>query len=136
VASSFLAGVVAGYAIAIPVGAIAVLIVELGVRRGFRVAAAAGVGAGTADGLYAALAALGCAALAAVGCSGASSSRSSRSGSALAADVGAGTARSGRRAIFPAPRRLVGQDAARATGGNSSIGSQEPSPSIPAQATR
>jgi threonine/homoserine/homoserine lactone efflux protein len=64
--SSFLAGVVAGYAIAIPVGAIAVLIVELGVRRGFRIAAAAGAGAGTADGLYAALAALGGAALAGV----------------------------------------------------------------------
>ena len=57
--SSFLAGVVAGYAIAIPVGAIAVLIVELGVRRGFRVAVAAGAGAATADGLYAALAAIG-----------------------------------------------------------------------------
>jgi len=57
--SSFLAGVVAGYAIAIPVGAIAVLIVELGVRRGFRIAGAAGAGAATADGLYAALAAIG-----------------------------------------------------------------------------
>ena len=57
--ASFLAGVVAGYAIAIPVGAIAVLIVELGVRRGFRVAGAAGAGAATADGLYATLAALG-----------------------------------------------------------------------------
>ena len=56
---SFLAGVVAGYAIAIPVGAIAVLIVELGVRRGFRIAGAAGAGAATADGLYAALAAIG-----------------------------------------------------------------------------
>jgi arginine exporter protein ArgO len=66
VAASLLAGVVAGYAIAIPVGAIAVLIVELGVRRGFRIAAAAGAGAGTADGLYAALAALGGAALAGV----------------------------------------------------------------------
>jgi arginine exporter protein ArgO len=59
VTASFLAGVVAGYAIAIPVGAIAVLIVELGVRRGFRVAGAAGAGAATADGLYAALAAIG-----------------------------------------------------------------------------
>jgi threonine/homoserine/homoserine lactone efflux protein len=66
VASAFLAGAVAGYAIAIPVGAIAVLIVELGVRRGFRIAAAAGAGAGTADGLYAGLAALGGAALAGV----------------------------------------------------------------------
>ncbi len=53
---SFLAGVVAGYAIAIPVGAIAVLIVEQGLRRGFRAGFAAGAGAATADGLYAALA--------------------------------------------------------------------------------
>ena len=54
--TAFLAGVVAGYAIAIPVGAIAVLIVELGLRQGFRVAAAGGAGAATADTLYAALA--------------------------------------------------------------------------------
>ena len=33
---AFVAGVVAGYGIAIPVGAIAVLIVETGLRRGFR----------------------------------------------------------------------------------------------------
>jgi threonine/homoserine/homoserine lactone efflux protein len=59
VTPSLLAGVVAGFAIAIPVGAIAVLIVELGLRRGFRVAGAAGAGAATADGLYAALAAVG-----------------------------------------------------------------------------
>src|SRR5690242_4899322 len=54
--TAFLAGAVAGYAIAIPVGAIAVLIMELGLRRGFRTAAAAGAGAATADGLYATLA--------------------------------------------------------------------------------
>ena len=53
------AGALAGYAIAIPVGAIAVLIVETGVRRGFRLAAAAGAGAATADGLYAAVAMIG-----------------------------------------------------------------------------
>ncbi len=57
--ASFVTGALAGAAIAIPVGAIAVLIVELGIRRGFRVAAAAGAGAATADGLYATLAALG-----------------------------------------------------------------------------
>ncbi|MCI0581500.1 MAG: LysE family transporter [Chloroflexi bacterium] len=65
-ATSFLAGALAGWAIAIPVGAIAVLIVEIGIRRGFRVAAAAGAGAASADGLYAALAAVGGTALAAV----------------------------------------------------------------------
>jgi threonine/homoserine/homoserine lactone efflux protein len=56
---AFLAGALAGYAIAIPVGAIAVLIVELGIRRGFAVGAAAGAGAASADGLYAGLAMVG-----------------------------------------------------------------------------
>jgi threonine/homoserine/homoserine lactone efflux protein len=55
---SFIAGALAGYGIAIPVGPVAVLIIELGVRRGFRTAAAAGLGAATADGLYALLAVL------------------------------------------------------------------------------
>ena len=63
--TSVVAGALAGWAIALPVGAIAILIVELGVRRGFRVAAAAGAGAATADGLYATLAAIGGTALAA-----------------------------------------------------------------------
>ena len=62
--ASFGAGVLAGLAIALPVGAIAVLIVDLGIRRGFAAAAAAGAGAASADGAYAALAALGGAALA------------------------------------------------------------------------
>lgn len=61
---SFLSGAVAGYGIAIPVGAIAILIIELGLRRGFRLAAAAGAGAATADGIYASLAAVAGAALA------------------------------------------------------------------------
>jgi len=64
-AASFLAGALAGWAIAIPVGAIAVLIVELGIRRGFRIAAAGGAGAAAADGLYATLAVIGGAAIAA-----------------------------------------------------------------------
>lgn len=64
-ATSFVAGVLAGWAIAIPVGAIAVLIVEIGIRRGFRVAAAAGAGAASADGIYATLAVVGGTALAA-----------------------------------------------------------------------
>ena len=65
-ASSFVAGALAGYAIAIPVGAIAVLIVELGIRRGFRIAASAGAGAAAADGLYATLAVIGGTAIAVI----------------------------------------------------------------------
>jgi arginine exporter protein ArgO len=61
---AFLTGVVAGYGIAIPVGAIAILIMEVGIRRGFRPALFAGAGAATADLLYASLAVLGGAALA------------------------------------------------------------------------
>jgi threonine/homoserine/homoserine lactone efflux protein len=61
---ALLSGAIAGYGIAIPVGAIAVLIIEAGLRRGFRIAAAAGAGAATADGLYAAAAAVSGAALA------------------------------------------------------------------------
>ncbi|TDC35589.1 lysine transporter LysE [Micromonospora sp. 15K316] len=62
---AFLAGLVAGYGVAIPVGAIAVLILGLTARTSFRVGAAAALGVATADGLYAAVAALGGAALAA-----------------------------------------------------------------------
>jgi threonine/homoserine/homoserine lactone efflux protein len=61
---AFLSGAIAGYGIAIPVGAIAVLIIDAGLRRGFRIAAAAGAGAATADGTYAAVAAVSGAALA------------------------------------------------------------------------
>lgn len=53
-----LAGAVAGYAIAIPVGAIAVLIIHTGMTGGFRSGAAAAAGAATADGIYATLASL------------------------------------------------------------------------------
>ncbi|MGN9808534.1 LysE family transporter [Micromonospora sp. BQ11] len=56
---------VAGYGVAIPVGAIAVLVMGLAARTSFRVGAAAALGVATADGLYAAAAALGGAALAA-----------------------------------------------------------------------
>ncbi len=51
--SALLIGAAAGYAIAIPVGPIAVLIVRTGLRRGFRVAAAAGAGTATVDLVYA-----------------------------------------------------------------------------------
>jgi arginine exporter protein ArgO len=64
VSAAFLAGVVAGYGIAVPVGAIGVLIVGLSARTSLRVGAAAGLGAATADGLYALVAVLGGAAIA------------------------------------------------------------------------
>jgi arginine exporter protein ArgO len=64
--AAFLAGVAAGYGIAVPVGAIGVLIVALSARISLRVGAAAGLGAATADGVYALIAVLGGAALAGV----------------------------------------------------------------------
>ena len=63
---ALLAGLAAGYGIAIPVGAVSVLIVETGLRSGFRTAAAAGAGAASADGIYATIAAVFGAALAGV----------------------------------------------------------------------
>lgn len=61
---AFLKGLGAGYGIAIPVGAVAVLIVEAGLRRGFAIAEAAALGAASADGVYATVAAAFGAALA------------------------------------------------------------------------
>ncbi len=55
---AFLRGLIAGYGIAIPVGPIAILILELGIRRGFAVAFCAGAGAASADLIYAAVAVL------------------------------------------------------------------------------
>ncbi|GIE85049.1 LysE family transporter [Actinoplanes regularis] len=62
----FLAGVVAGYGIAVPVGAIGALIAGLSARTSLRVGAAAGLGAATADGIYACVAVAGGAAVAGV----------------------------------------------------------------------
>jgi threonine/homoserine/homoserine lactone efflux protein len=53
-----IAGLLAGLGVAIPVGAIAVLIIETTVRHGFRVGWAGGAGAATVDGLYALVAAI------------------------------------------------------------------------------
>lgn len=55
---SFAAGALAGLAIAIPPGAVATLILATGLRRGFAVAAAAGLGAATVDLVYASVALL------------------------------------------------------------------------------
>ena len=54
----FLQGLFAGYGIAIPIGPIAIIIIELGIRRGFSLAFCAGAGAASADLVYATLAAL------------------------------------------------------------------------------
>jgi threonine/homoserine/homoserine lactone efflux protein len=51
------AGALAGLGVAVPVGAIAVLIIETSIRHGYRVGWAAGAGAATVDGLYALVAA-------------------------------------------------------------------------------
>jgi threonine/homoserine/homoserine lactone efflux protein len=53
-----IAGALAGYAIAIPVGAIAILILHTGLTHGLRAGLAAGAGAATADFIYASIAAL------------------------------------------------------------------------------
>ncbi|MEU8112042.1 LysE family transporter [Micromonospora sp. NPDC048947] len=63
---AFLAGLVAGYGVAIPVGAIAILILGLSARTTFRVGAAAALAVATADGLYAVVAVLGGAGLAGI----------------------------------------------------------------------
>ncbi|MEU1590982.1 LysE family transporter [Micromonospora sp. NPDC005710] len=63
---AFLAGLVAGYGVAIPVGAIAILILGLSARTSFRVGAAGALAVATADGLYAAVAVLGGAGLAGI----------------------------------------------------------------------
>lgn len=60
---AFMTGVVAGFGIAIPVGAIAILIIQTGIRQGFRSSFVAGAGAATADLFYASLAVVGGAAL-------------------------------------------------------------------------
>jgi threonine/homoserine/homoserine lactone efflux protein len=61
---AFWEGVLAGLGIAIPVGAIAILIVDSSLRQGFRTGFASGAGAATVDFAYALLAVLAGAALA------------------------------------------------------------------------
>ena len=53
------AGAIAGYGIALPVGAVATYLVALTARTSLRVGAAAALGVATADGLYALVAVLG-----------------------------------------------------------------------------
>ena len=54
---ALVSGLVAGWGVAIPLGAIGVLLVDLGMRGGFRHAAPAAAAVATADLLYAAVAA-------------------------------------------------------------------------------
>nr|WP_083467145.1 LysE family transporter [Kibdelosporangium sp. MJ126-NF4] len=61
---AFLAGIIAGYGVAIPVGAIGALLISLTARTSLRVGAAAALGVATADGAYALAAVLGGAAIA------------------------------------------------------------------------
>ena len=63
---AFWEGIIAGFGIAIPVGAVAILIVETGLRGGFKLGFMAGAGAATADVIYATLAVLAGAALTAI----------------------------------------------------------------------
>ena len=61
---ALIAGLLAGYGVAIPVGAIAILIAGLAARTSLWVGAAAALGVATADGTYALVAVLGGAAIA------------------------------------------------------------------------
>ncbi|MET9731097.1 LysE family transporter [Streptomyces sp. NPDC006458] len=64
--TALLAGLVAGYGIAIPVGAVGTYLVSLTARTTLRTGAAAALGVASADGLYALCAVLGGSALAAL----------------------------------------------------------------------
>ena len=61
---ALVAGLAAGYGVAVPVGAIAILVMSLAARTSLRVGAAAALGVAAADGLYAAVAVTGGAMLA------------------------------------------------------------------------
>lgn len=63
--AALVAGLLAGYGIAVPVGAVATYLVSLTARTTLRTGACAALGVATADGLYALVAALGGTALAA-----------------------------------------------------------------------
>jgi threonine/homoserine/homoserine lactone efflux protein len=59
VPAAVVAGLLAGYAVAVPVGAVAAYLVTLTARTSLRVGLAGGLGVATADGVYAAVAAAG-----------------------------------------------------------------------------
>ncbi len=107
---ALVAGIVAGLAVAVPLGAIGVLIVDLGIRAGFRPAFLAGLGTATADGLYAVVAAVAGAAVGGVLSPAQHVIRLVAAGVlAVVAIVGLRSLRRppGRRAAVPAGHRLV-----------------------------
>jgi arginine exporter protein ArgO len=59
VTAALVAGLLAGYGIAVPVGAIATYLVALTARTSMRIGASAALGVATADGVYASLAVVG-----------------------------------------------------------------------------
>jgi threonine/homoserine/homoserine lactone efflux protein len=59
VTGALLAGLLAGYGIAMPVGAVATYLVTLTARTSARVGAAGALGVASADGLYAVVAGIG-----------------------------------------------------------------------------
>ncbi|POX41247.1 lysine transporter LysE, partial [Streptomyces sp. Ru72] len=63
--AALVAGLVAGYGIAVPVGAVGTYLVSLTARTSLRTGACAALGVATADGLYALVATAGGSALAA-----------------------------------------------------------------------
>ncbi|MFJ8106139.1 LysE family transporter [Streptomyces sp. NPDC096132] len=64
--AALVAGLIAGYGIAVPVGAVATYLVSLTARTSLRTGACAALGVATADGLYALVATVGGSAVAAV----------------------------------------------------------------------
>jgi len=66
VLDALFSGLLTGYAIAVPVGAVAVMIIAVSSRAGWRTGAAAGLGVATVDGSYALLAVVAGAAVAGV----------------------------------------------------------------------
>lgn len=66
VIAALVAGLLAGYGVAIPVGAVATYLVALTARTSWKIGACAALGVATADGLYALIAAIGGSALAGV----------------------------------------------------------------------
>jgi arginine exporter protein ArgO len=64
VTAVLVAGLLAGYGVAVPIGPVGAYLIALGAKGSWRVAAAAAIGVASADGLYASVAVLGGAALA------------------------------------------------------------------------
>lgn len=64
--AALIAGALAGLGVAVPVGAVALLLISLTARTSLRVGASAALGVATADGVYAMIAVLGGAALAGI----------------------------------------------------------------------